>query len=120
MKKYFAMAIPILPGKTQQFKKFTDALNGTRSSDFIKSRKKLNVRERTFFQTTPQGDFVIVTLEGNDPENAFKNFAKTDDDFTRWFTKEVKEIHGIDLSSPPKGPMPQLIVDSKEEVYQIS
>ncbi len=120
MKKYFAIAIPILPGKTQQFKKFTEALNGARNSDFVKSRKKLNVRERTFYQATPHGDFAIVTLEGENPESAFKNFAKADDEFTKWFTREVKEIHGIDLTTPPKGPMPELIVDTREEVYQVS
>lgn len=118
MKKLFVMAIPILPGKTQQFKKFKDELNGKRSTDFIKSRKKLNVRERTFFQSTPMGDMVIVTLEGTDPESAFKNFASTNDDFSIWFSKEVKEIHGLDLKNPPKGPMPELVLDSLEEVYQ--
>ena len=70
-------------------------------------------------QTTPQGDFVIVTLEGENPENAFKSFAKTEDEFTKWFIKEVKEIHGMDLTTPPKGTLPELIVDSKEEVYQV-
>ena len=118
MKKLFAMAIPILPGKTSQFKKFKDELNGKRNSEFSKSRKKLNVHERTFFQSTPMGDFVIVTLEGNDPESAFKSFAAANDDFTNWFSKEVKEIHGFDLKNPPKGPMPEMVLDSLEEVYQ--
>ena len=118
MKKLFAMAIPILPGKTPQFKKFKDELNGKRSNEFIKSRKKLNVRERTFFQSTPMGDMVIVTLEGTDPESAFKNFASANDDFTNWFAKEVKEINGFDLKNPPKGPVAEMIVDSLEEVYQ--
>ena len=50
--------------------------------------------------------------------NAFKNFASANDDFTNWFAKEVKEIHGFDLKNPPKGPMPEMVVDSLEEVYQ--
>ena len=118
MKQLFAMAVPILPGKTAQFKKFISELNGERYTDFVKSRKKLDVHERTFFQSTPQGDSVIVTLEGADPASAFKNFASINDEFTNWFAKEVKEIHGFDLKSPPQGPLPELIVDSMEEVMQ--
>jgi hypothetical protein len=118
MKKLFAMTVPILPGKTDQFKNFINELTGKHYDEFTESRKRLGVHERTFFQTTPQGDFVIVTLEGNDPEKAFTEFAKTNDAFTKWFSKEVKEIHGMDLSSPPQGPLPELIVDSQELVEQ--
>jgi len=118
MKKLFAMAIPILPGKTAQWKKFIDELKGNRYADFAANRKKLNVRERTFFQSTPAGDFVVVTLEGNDPQAAFANFGKGTDAFTQWFSKEVKEIHGIDLANPPKGPMPEMLIDSMESVLQ--
>jgi hypothetical protein len=119
MKKLFAMAVPILPGKSEQWKKFANELTTTRYSQFVESRKKLNVQERTFFQTTPQGDFVIVTLEGNDPQGAFTNFAKSKDEFTQWFAKQVKEIHGFDLANPPQGPLPELVIDSMQApVYQ--
>ena len=112
MEKLFAMAAPILPGKTEQWRKFINELNGKWHNDYVASRKKLNVHERSFFQKTPNGDLVIVTLEGKDPENAFKNFASGNDEFTKWFVKEVKEIHGMDLKNPPPGPMPELAVDS--------
>jgi hypothetical protein len=118
MKKLFAIAVPILPGKTAQFKNFISELTGKRYNDFVRSRKKLDVHERAFFQSTPHGDTVIVTLEGPDPTSAFKNFAAANDDFTNWFAKEVKEIHGFDLKNPPPGPLPELIADSMEEVLQ--
>ena len=118
MKKLLAMAVPILPGKTSQFKKFIAELNGKRYNEFVRSRKRLDVHERAFFQSTPLGDTVIVTLEGPDQEGAFKNFAAADDDFTNWFAKEVKEIHGFDLKNPHPGPLPELIADSMEEILQ--
>jgi hypothetical protein len=62
------------------------------------------------------GDLVIVTLEGEDPQSAFAQFAVADDEFTKWFKEGVKNLHGIDLSQPPPGPMPELIIDSKEQV----
>ena len=78
-----------------------------------RSSGELGVRERTFHQQTPQGDFVIVTLEGNDPEAAFAKFGQGTDPFTTWFKAQVKEIHGMDLGQPPPVPMPKLMVDSR-------
>lgn len=118
MKKLFAMAIPVLPGKTPQVKKFMTDLMGTHNEAFSESRKKLGVRERTFFQSTPHGDMIVVTLEGENPQDAFSKFASSNDDFTKWFTKEVKEIHGIDLAQPPAGELPELKVDSSAAVMQ--
>ena len=106
------MAVPILPGKTQQWKKFRDELTSTYAEQFEESRRKLGVHERTFFQSTPMGDLVIVTLEGDQPEKAFQNFASGNDEFTSWFIGQVRELHGIDLSQPPTEGFPELAVDS--------
>ena len=112
MSNFFAMAVPIPPGKVEQWKKFANQLTTTRKADFTASRKKLGVRERTFLQHSPMGDMVIVTLEGQNPQKAFQDFAKGNDEFTKWFVSEVKSVHGFDLTQPPPGPLPELIVDS--------
>lgn len=108
----FAIAIPIPPGKTEQWKKFIGELSGPRLKEFAENRKKLGVRERTFLQHTPMGDFVVVTLEGADPGGAFAKFGQGTDAFTTWFKGQVMEIHGMDLSAPPPGPMPEQVIDS--------
>ena len=108
----FAIAVPILADKAEHFKAFIGALNGAKKADFAASRKRLGVRERTFHQQTPMGDFVIVTLEGDDPAGAFKKFGQGDDAFTKWFVAEVKNIHGVDVTAPPPGPMPTQIIDT--------
>jgi hypothetical protein len=116
MSKLIASAIPILPGKTEEWKAFMSELRGRHFAEFAASRKRLGVRERTFLQQTPMGDFVLVTLEGNDPEAAFAEFGKGNDEFTRWFVDCVKAIHGFDLTQPPQGPMPELVIDSEGSV----
>jgi hypothetical protein len=108
----FAMAVPIPGGNDDKWKAFIAQLTGPRKAEFDASRKKLGVRERTFHQHTPMGDFVIVTLEGNDPEGAFTRFGQGTDAFTQWFKAQVKEVHGVDLSGPPPGPLPKQIIDS--------
>ncbi|TAK30098.1 MAG: hypothetical protein EPO21_19725 [Chloroflexota bacterium] len=111
-----AIAVPILPGKTEQWKRFVDELNGPRRAEFEESRCCLGVHERAFLQTSPHGDMVIVTLEGPNPEEAFRQFGTGTDDFTRWFVQQVKEIHGMDLSQPALWSMPTLEVDSAQKI----
>jgi hypothetical protein len=108
-----AMAFPIPPGKMEQWKKFAADLKGPRRAEFSASRKQFGVRERAFLQKTPMGDLVIVTTEGEDPGSFFQRFAAGTDAFTKWFLAQVSEIHGMDLTKPPPGPMPELIVDSQ-------
>lgn len=108
----FAMTVPILPQKTEQWQRFAAELMGPRNTEFKASRRTLGIRERTFLQKTPHGDFVVVLLEGNDPTAALAGLGKGTDAFTTWFVDQVKQIHGLDLAAPPTGPLPELITDS--------
>jgi hypothetical protein len=108
-----AMAFPIPPGKTEQWKKFASELTGRRRADFVASRKRLGIHERTFLQKTPMGDLVVVTMEGQDPAGAFQKFTQGTDEFTKWFLAQASEIHGMDLTKPPPGPPPELVIDSE-------
>jgi LmbE family N-acetylglucosaminyl deacetylase len=108
----FAITFPILPGKTPAWRSFIGELTGARKTEFEASRRALGVRERTFLQPTPMGDFVIVTLEGDDPASAFGKFGQGNDDFTTWFKAQVQDVHGMDLAAPPPGPLPELVADT--------
>lgn len=112
MSKMLAMAVPILPGKTAEWKNFMNELKTKWYKDFVASRKRNKVRERTFLQQTPMGDFVLVTLEGDDPQGAFAAMGAASDPFTKWFLAGVKSLHGMDLTQPPPGPMPEMVIDS--------
>jgi hypothetical protein len=107
-----ATAFPILPGKTPEWRQFAKELAGPRKREFDESRRRHGVHERTFFQPTPMGDLVIQTLEGDDPAAAFAAIAREDSAFARWFNEQVHRVHGVDVSSPPPGPLPELIADS--------
>jgi hypothetical protein len=113
MTKLFAIAIPILEDKKEQFRKFTSDLKTRYKEALNESRRKLNVQERTFFQSTPKGDILIVTLEGENPQEAFLKFGEGKDEFTKWFTQQVKEIHGMDITQKTSAPLPELIVETE-------
>ena len=108
-----AVVFPIVPGKTEQWRAFIDELNGPRRDEFVASREGVGVRERTFFQATPMGDLVIITLEGDDPIASFGRLMSADDDFSRWFGAQAAEAHGFDPSQLPAGPPSELVVDSQ-------
>jgi len=110
-----AVAFPILPGKTDAWKHFIAELNGSRKAEFVASREKAHVREQTYFQSTPMGDLVIVTLSGEDPGRSFGEMSSADDAFTHWFVEQVKELHGVDVAAPMAGgPPSELVIDSGE------
>jgi hypothetical protein len=106
-----AVAFPIAPGKTAEWRKFVGELSGARHAEYVASRKSVGVRERAFLQPTPMGDMVIVTLEGENPAESFGRLMSLTDPFTLWFLAQTKEVHGIDLTKAA-GPMPELVVDS--------
>jgi len=107
-----AAAFPILPGKTDDWRRFIAELNGSRRAEYVANRKALGVHERSFLQPTPMGDMVVITLEGDDPAGVFTKFAAMTDPFSTWFLAQVKEVHGFDLRDAAAGPMPALVVDS--------
>lgn len=107
-----AVAFPILPGKTDEWRAWMGDINGSRREEFDASRRNAGVHERTFLQSTPMGDVVIVTLEGDEPGRAFGKMLGADDDFARWFAAKAKEIHGVDLTRQQVVSIPELIVDT--------
>ncbi len=113
MTKLLAMAVPVLPGKTEQWRKFSNDLKTRYNKEYNESREDLGVRERTFFQSTPNGDLILITLEGKNPEAAFQKFGQGKNEFTKWFVNQVKEIHGLDLTKQLDFKTPELIIESK-------
>lgn len=114
-----AAAFPILPGKTAEWRTFMEELNGPRREEFVESRRRAGVHERTFLQQTPTGDIVIVTLEGDDPGHAFGQMMSSTDAFTAWFIERATAVHGIDPSQPTSSPPPELVADTAEVPAQV-
>lgn len=108
-----AICTPVLPGKKEELREFIAELRGPRYHEFEMSRARLGVRERTFVQEGPDGDVVIITLEGEHPDRAFGEFGMADDEFTDWFVERVRSIHGIDLREAMPGHLPQQVIDSR-------
>jgi hypothetical protein len=109
-----AAVFPIMPGKTGQWREFIAELNGARRAEFVDSRERAGVRERTFLQSTPMGDLVIVTLEGDDPARSFGQLLSADSPFAIWFKQQAQSVHGIDTAAIQTAPPAELVADTGE------
>ena len=108
----FAIALPILPRKLEQWKHFCQEMSGPLRSEYEASRKRLGMtREVAFLQPTPQGDMAVIYAEAQDVQRVFEGFGMSQEPFDVWFREQVKEIHGVDLSQPLPGPLPEAFVD---------
>lgn len=107
-----ALGIPILPGKKEKWETMADQFSrpGPMKDRLDASRSAAGVHERTFLQETPHGDMVIVTIEGDNPAEAFGRMMADPalQDFAEW----AADVHGIDPNAPPP-PMPRLVYDSQ-------
>jgi hypothetical protein len=107
-----ASAFPILPGRLEQWKNFSQELVGARFSEYKASRKRLGItREVAYHQQTPQGDLSVVYLEAEDIPRVLAGFGTSQEPFDVWFREQIKEINGLDFTQPPAGPLPEAIVD---------
>ena len=105
-----SMCFPILPGKLAKWQEMINSWNDPSiKAGTDKVRTDAGVYERTFLQKSPNGDFVIVTLEG---ENPAEGFGKMISAMPKEFAEFVLDVHGFDLNGPPP-PLPELVYDSR-------
>jgi hypothetical protein len=108
-----AFALPLTPGKTEEWRGWSAELLGPRRAEYEASRRRLGVTvERAYLQHTPQGDLNIVYLEANDLSRAFQGIATSQDPFDVWFRERAKDLFsGLDLSQPLPAPLSELVFD---------
>ncbi|MSQ13359.1 MAG: hypothetical protein EXR47_04350 [Dehalococcoidia bacterium] len=104
-------ALPILPGKTEATKNFFKEVAGPRKKGHDDSRRRVGLtREQVWLQHTPQGDMIIVMLDGSDSAKSNQQFAALKDPYDVWFKQQVQVIAGIDLNEPMP-PFPKTVHD---------
>jgi hypothetical protein len=106
----FASAVPILPGKADEWKQFAKELQGSHRAEYEASRRRVGLtKEVAVLQRTPMGDFAVIYGETiGDPVEANRALGTSAEPFDVWFRQKVMELHGLDLTQPPPGPQPEV------------
>jgi hypothetical protein len=103
--------LPILPGKTEAARAFLQELEGPRKQELAACGQSVGIdREVWAIQQTPQCDFFVAYMAGEDIAEAFKQVAASQSEFDRWF-KQLQETTGADLNTPPPGPISEILTD---------
>ena len=103
---------PILEGKLDVWKRWTEETQGSRSEDFRDLNRRYGLtRHSAWLAETPMGPMVVALHEGPGADDFMQKIAASQNEVDVWFKEKVKEIHGLDVTQPPPGPMPQLYID---------
>ena len=98
-----AFVAPLQPGKTDAARAFGKEAFENRKEEFTKSRRNLGGQgELVFLNSTPEGDVLVVYIEGDDPAELNRKFAASREPFDVWFKDECRKIFPdfIDFNVP--------------------
>jgi len=105
-------ALPILPGKTEAARAFLQEQEGPRKQELAACGQSVGIVKETWaIQQTPQGDFFVVYMAGDNIAQAFQQLAASQSAFDRWLKEQLKETTGADLNTPPPGPISEILTD---------
>ena len=104
------IAQPVLPGKLEVWREWMASLVGEEFEDF---NNRHNLTEhRAWLQSAPDGShLVLVLIAGPGADVYVKNLGQSSHPFDVGFRGKVKEVHGMDVTQPLPGPMPELVLD---------
>ncbi|MDP6073305.1 MAG: hypothetical protein QGG34_17435 [SAR202 cluster bacterium] len=104
---------PILDGKVDAWKSWIGELEGPKKdalSDF--NRRYGLTRHAAWLAETPGGPVAVALHEGPGSEELMPKLAGSQNKFDVSFKQALLDFHGMDVTQPPPGPMPELYFDS--------
>jgi hypothetical protein len=110
-----SFAFPVLPGQTAGTRAFFQEIEAQRRDQFAASERRLGItKESWHLQQTPQGDLLLGYIESADFAQALRQFSQSRDAFDQWFKRRLAELTGVDLNTPPPGPLSEQLADYRE------
>jgi len=104
------IVVPVLPGRTEDARDFMKELEGDRNADYQRSERRISiVKEAWYLASGPAGDQLVAYLESPDFAKALSMFSRSRDEFDVWFKRRLAGATGLNLDTPPSGPLPELL-----------
>lgn len=90
-------AAPVLPGKSEGWRRFCQELMGSRRREYAASRQRLGIRQETsWLVATAQGKVAVLCWEETDRRGAWQALLASERPFDRWFRRQLERF--LDLS----------------------
>ena len=107
------MGVILAPDKVDAWKQWVEELNGPRKEGLTDFNQRYGLtRHAAWLAETPSGPFVIALHEGPGGDGLMAKLGPSQHEFDTWFKEKILEVHGLDVTKPPPGPMPELYLDS--------
>lgn len=111
----FTFVWPILPGKTEAWRRFIQELLGSRRREYETSRRRLGIKkEQIWLVPNPQGEMAVFTIEADDPAWVIAELATSEFPFDRWFAHRLLTLLGMDVTKMVSGPPSELLLGWQE------
>ena len=105
------LALPLLPGKTEDARAFQRELDTDRKAAYDRSERRIGItKEVWYLAALPSGDHLIAYMESADFQRALGLFVASHDAFDQWFKRRLAEVTGLDMNNLPPGmQLPELV-----------
>jgi len=104
-------AFPVQPGKEDLLRKFAAEVSGEHADHYTDLMHRSGTTRVTWtINETTAGTFILVWYEADEVLAIFDILANSNDHASTWMRGRIEEVGGIDLTGPPPGPAPELIL----------
>jgi hypothetical protein len=98
-RKDMCFAWPVLAGREEDWRRFLQALEGSRSEEYKRMKRRLGIgRTRTWLQRNRDYTMAVTCVKVDDPAAAVSALAASNEPFDRWFRNKIEEFHGVDIA----------------------
>ena len=98
---------PIVEGKLEAWKRWTKDLTGPNKREFDDFNKRYGLtRHDVWLVETPAGPLAVVLHEGPGGDTMMQKVGHSENSYDKNMVRLISDFHGMDMNSPPPGPMP--------------
>jgi len=96
--------------KTEDARDFRRELEDKRKPDYDRPERRIGVTKQVWYLAhTPVGDQFVAYVEAEDFAGPCPCSVDHKRELDLWFKRRLADSTGLDLNTPPSGPMPELL-----------
>jgi hypothetical protein len=99
---------PVVGNKVDAWESFINEVTGPRQAELDDFNRRYGLtRHEAWLCETPAGAFACAIHEGPGADTLVPRLAQSTNGFDKWFAGKLLELHGMDVTRPPPGKMPE-------------
>ena len=109
------LAAPLLPGKDEAWRRFTQEMAGWQGCAYVLSRRALGITAEWLW-LTPAGsvNVAVIAVMAAQPERILGEMVGSERPFDRWFCQQLEVLLGIEMNRLGAAP-PERVLTWKEQ-----